>query len=44
MVATVTELFDVITAGDGRVLNAGDVKFGVDEFNCDVLIIIAEVG
>ena len=44
MVATVTDLFDVITVGDGKVLNAGDVTFGVDEFNCDALIVIAEVG
>lgn len=44
VVATVTELFDVITMGDGRLLNAGDVTFGIDEFNCDVLILIAEVG
>ena len=44
MVTTVTELFDVITVGDGRVLNAGNVTFDVDEFNCDVLTVIAEVG
>ena len=40
MVATVTELFDVITVGDGRVL----ITFDGDECNCDVLTVIAEVG
>jgi len=40
----VTELFDALTVGVGIVVNVGDVTFGADEFNCDVLLDITEVG
>lgn len=43
MLATVTKLLAIVTAAVGCLVNVGDVTFGVDEFNFDVLI-VTEVG